>query len=88
MELSSNICYNMSTGGFYKSSAPHVDPFLPSQQLKVSPASTKAGGYFFKSSSVRRNLSVDMGHHQQLTSSSAAGDENDMNDFQQPKNSR
>lgn len=79
-------------GNFYKSSAPSLaDPFLPSQQSKVSPASTRVGGgpSYFKSPSVRRNLSVDMqSEHQLPITAPAAGDENDINDFQQPKNYR
>ena len=75
-------------GSFYRSSAPpSVDSFLPSQkqQVGVSPASSRvAGGTYFKTSSVRRNLSVDLGPHQ-LPRNATAGDENDMNDFQQPK---
>ena len=71
------------TGSFY--SAPPVDSFLPSQkqQVGVSPASSRvSGSAYFKSSSVRRNLSVDLGPHQLPVNATAAGDEND---FQQPK---
>ena len=69
------------SGNFYSSSAPNVEPFLP--QHKVSPASTKPGNlYFNKPSSVRRNLSVDMGHQR------PAADENDVNDFQPDKGYR
>ena len=80
--LSLSLSLSLSPGSFYNSSTPKVEPFLPPRQssLRLSPASSKSGGLYFKTSpspSVRRNLSVDMGQQ--------TADENDTNDFQTNK---